>query len=67
MRGRAREHLREATQPWKELTLTIEDRQLTFSSNDRTMKMTIDGPVKQVSGERRRGDNAGSIQVRKCA
>ena len=52
MRGRAREHLREATQPWKELTLTIEGDQLTFSSNDRSIKMTIGGPSTQVSGER---------------
>ena len=53
MRGRAREYLREATQPWKELTLTIEGDQLTFSSNDRS-----------INWRARRGYDAGSIQGR---
>lgn len=60
MRGRAREHLREATQPWKVLTLTVENDQLNLSSNGRSIKITIDGPPTQVSGER----GAGTTQAR---
>ncbi len=60
MRGRAREHLHEATRPWRELTLTKENDQLTFSSNGLSMKMTIDGPATRVSGER----GAGTTQAR---
>jgi hypothetical protein len=55
IRGRAREHLREATQPWKVLTLTVVNDQLSLSSNGRSIKITIDGPPTQVSGERGAG------------
>jgi hypothetical protein len=55
MRGRALEQLREATQPWKVLTLTIENDQLNLSANGRSTKITIDGPPTQVSGERGTG------------
>lgn len=60
MRGRARELLREATQPWKVLALTIETDQLNLSSNGRSIRISIDGPPTQVSGER----GAGTTQAR---
>lgn len=55
MRDRVNEHLREATEPLKELTLTKENGQLTFSSNGRHSKMTIGGPPTRVTGERGEG------------
>jgi hypothetical protein len=60
-RGRAREHLREATKPPRELTLTEGKGQLTFSSNGRRLKMNFDGPPARVSGDQ----GVGTTQARR--